>query len=39
MTEDIITELAKINSLQVFSRSEVLAFRDKRRPLAPGGQP
>jgi len=29
MTEDIITELAKINSLQVFSRSEVLAFRDK----------
>jgi serine/threonine protein kinase/Tfp pilus assembly protein PilF len=29
MTEDIITELSKINSLQVFSRSEVLAFRDK----------
>jgi non-specific serine/threonine protein kinase len=29
MTEDIITELSKIASLQVFSRSEVLAFRDK----------
>ena len=29
MTEDIITELSKIGSLQVFSRSEVLAFRDK----------
>src|SRR6202050_5206737 len=29
MTEDIITDLAKINSLQVFSRSEVLPFRDK----------
>jgi serine/threonine protein kinase/Tfp pilus assembly protein PilF len=29
MTEDIITELSKINKLQVFSRSEVLPFRDK----------
>ncbi len=29
MTEDIITELSKINSLQIFSRTEVLAFRDK----------
>ncbi len=29
MTEDIITELAKINGLQVFSRSEVLPFRDR----------
>jgi len=29
MTEDIITELSKIASLQVFSRSEVIPFRDK----------
>jgi len=29
MTEDIITELSKIGKLQVFSRSEMLPFRDK----------
>ena len=29
MTEDIITELAKIKELQLFPRSTVLAFRDK----------
>lgn len=29
MTEDIITELAKIKGLQLFPRSAVLAFRDK----------
>src|SRR5713226_9044325 len=29
MTEDIITELSKIIQLQVFPRSEVLAYRDK----------
>jgi serine/threonine protein kinase/Tfp pilus assembly protein PilF len=29
MTEDIITELSKIAQLQVFPRSEVLAYRDK----------
>lgn len=29
MTEDIITELAKIRSLQVFPRAAVVAFRDK----------
>lgn len=29
MTEDIITELSKISQLQVFPRSEVLAYRDK----------
>ncbi|HKZ52007.1 MAG TPA: protein kinase, partial [Candidatus Acidoferrales bacterium] len=29
MTEDIITELAKIKSLQVFPRAAVVAFRDK----------
>ena len=29
MTEDIITELAKIESLQIFPRAAVLAFRDK----------
>jgi len=29
MTEDIITELSKIGQLQVFSRSEMLPFRDK----------
>jgi non-specific serine/threonine protein kinase len=28
MTEDIITELSKITQLQVFPRSEMLAFRD-----------
>ncbi len=30
MTEDIITELSKIGQLQVFSRSEMLPFRDKQ---------
>jgi serine/threonine protein kinase/Tfp pilus assembly protein PilF len=29
MTEDVITELSKIIQLQVFPRSEVLAYRDK----------
>ena len=29
MTEDIITELSKIARLQIFPRSEMLAFRDK----------
>lgn len=29
MTEDIITELSKINRLHVFPRSEILKFRDK----------
>jgi len=30
MTEDIITELSKIAQLQIFPRSEMLAFRDKQ---------
>jgi serine/threonine protein kinase/Tfp pilus assembly protein PilF len=30
MTEDIITELSKITQLQIFPRSEMLAFRDKQ---------
>ncbi len=29
ITEDIVTELSKINQLQTFPRSEMLAFRDK----------
>ena len=29
MTEDVITELSKVKSLQVFPRSAVLAYRDK----------
>lgn len=29
MTEDIITELSKINQLRVFPRAEVLVYRDK----------
>jgi non-specific serine/threonine protein kinase len=29
MTEDIITELSKITQLQIYPRSEMLAFRDK----------
>jgi non-specific serine/threonine protein kinase len=29
ITEDIITEISKIHQLRVFSRSEMLAFRDK----------
>lgn len=32
MTEDIITELAKIKELQLFPRSAVLPFRDKPLP-------
>ncbi len=32
MTEDIITELAKIKELQLFPRSAVFAFRDKPLP-------
>jgi non-specific serine/threonine protein kinase len=38
MTEDIITELAKIKELQLFPRSAVLAFRDKPLPAAQIGQ-
>ena len=29
MTEDIVTELSKIAQLEIFPRSEMLAFRDK----------
>jgi serine/threonine protein kinase/cytochrome c-type biogenesis protein CcmH/NrfG len=29
ITEDIVTELSKIHQLQIFPRSEMLAFRDK----------
>jgi serine/threonine protein kinase/Flp pilus assembly protein TadD len=38
MTEDIITELAKIKELQLFPRSAVLVFRDKPLPAARIGQ-
>ena len=38
MTEDIITELAKIKELQLFPRSAVVAFRDKPLPAAQIGQ-
>jgi non-specific serine/threonine protein kinase len=38
MTEDIITELAKIKELQLFPRSAVLAFRDKPLPASQIGQ-
>jgi serine/threonine protein kinase/Flp pilus assembly protein TadD len=38
MTEDIITELAKIKDLRLFPRSAVLAFRDKPLPAAQIGQ-
>ena len=38
MTEDVITELAKIKELQLFPRSGVLAFRDKPLPAAQIGQ-
>ncbi len=34
VTEDIITELAKIKGLKIFSRPTVLAYRDK--PVTPG---
>ena len=33
MTEDVITELAKIRDLQVFPRSAVLAYRDTPLPI------
>jgi non-specific serine/threonine protein kinase len=38
MTEDIITELAKIKELQLFPRSAVLPFRDKPLPVTQIGQ-
>lgn len=38
MTEDIITELSKITQLQIFPRSEMLAFRDKPANAALVGQ-
>jgi len=38
ITEDIITELSKIQELWVFSRSAVLAFRDKATTVAQVGQ-
>ena len=38
MTEDVITELSKIAQLQIFPRSEMLAFRDKPSNAAQVGQ-
>jgi non-specific serine/threonine protein kinase len=38
MTEDIITELSKITQLQIFPRSEMLAFRDKQTAAPQMGQ-
>ncbi len=38
MTEDVITELAKIKDLRLFPRSAVLAFRDKPMPVIEVGQ-
>jgi len=38
MTEDVITELAKIKELQLFPRSSVIAFRDKQLPATQIGQ-
>jgi len=38
MTEDIITELSKIAQLQIFPRSEMLAFRDKQAAAPQVGQ-
>jgi TolB-like protein/Flp pilus assembly protein TadD len=38
MTEDVITELAKIKGLHVFPRSAVLPFRDMPSPIAQAGQ-
>jgi non-specific serine/threonine protein kinase len=38
MTEDIITEIAKIKDLQLFPRSAVLPFRDKPLPAAQIGR-
>jgi TolB-like protein len=38
MTEDVITELAKIKDLRLFPRSAVLAFRDKPLTVTEVGQ-
>jgi len=38
MTEDVITELAKIKGLRLFPRSAVLPFRDKPLPVKEVGQ-
>jgi serine/threonine protein kinase len=38
ITEDVITELSKIQGLQVFPRSAVFAFRDKPAPAPEIGQ-
>src|SRR5580765_2512108 len=38
MTEDIITELSKIAQLQIYPRSEMLAFRDKQANAPQVGQ-
>jgi TolB-like protein len=38
MTEDVITELAKIKDLRLFPRSAVLVFRDKPLPVTEVGQ-
>jgi non-specific serine/threonine protein kinase len=38
MTEDIITELSKINQIRVFPRAEMLAYRDKSVTAAQVGQ-
>ena len=38
ITEDVITELSKIQDLWVFSRSAVLGYRDKRRSLRDVGE-
>jgi adenylate cyclase len=38
MTEDVITELAKIKDLRLFPRSAVLVFRDKPLPVIQVGQ-
>ncbi len=38
MTEDVITELAKIKGLKVFPRSSVLSFRDSPLPVTEVGQ-
>jgi serine/threonine protein kinase/Tfp pilus assembly protein PilF len=38
MTEDIITELCKITQVQIFPRSEMLAFRDKTTSAPQVGQ-
>ena len=38
ITEDIVTELSKIAQLEIFPRSEMLAFRDKQVPALQVGQ-